>query len=316
VLAAAIALKAAALVVERALGASTLLAGLDLLGTIGLAIGGIALALRGWARLRRVFLWRVRRRLILSYVFIGFVPALLIVSFFLIAGLLLFLTIAAYLVDSRVLAVVADARALAQTAAVEVGEAVDRDAVSALTARVATAADRHSGVSAVVLPAPPCGGPPRRSVVDGSPAFASFSVGPWAHGEAPGSLPAWLSCEGVARLTTVSRAGRVEPVARGVARVAGVVSRVVVVDIPLGDAFARALDAEAGIRPTGLVAATPARTARRRRSTWNPRRGLVKSCSVPRICGSTPLRTAPADSLGLRSSTRWTGRRARPATSR
>ena len=39
---------------------------------------------------KRRLLWRVRRKLILSYVFIGFVPALLIVAFFLLCGFLMF----------------------------------------------------------------------------------------------------------------------------------------------------------------------------------------------------------------------------------
>ena len=39
------------------------------------------------------FLWRVRRKLTLSYIFIGFVPVLLIVVFFLLCGLLLFFNV-------------------------------------------------------------------------------------------------------------------------------------------------------------------------------------------------------------------------------
>src|SRR6476660_7653026 len=41
-----------------------------------------------WAK--RGLLWRVRRKLILSYVFVGVVPVLLVITFFLLAGLLLF----------------------------------------------------------------------------------------------------------------------------------------------------------------------------------------------------------------------------------
>jgi len=48
------------------------------------------------------FLWRVRRKLTLSYVFIGFVPVLLLASFFLLCGLLLFFNVSSYLVQSRV----------------------------------------------------------------------------------------------------------------------------------------------------------------------------------------------------------------------
>ena len=38
--------------------------------------------------MQRRLLWRVRRKLILSYIFIGVVPALLIVGFFLLGGVL------------------------------------------------------------------------------------------------------------------------------------------------------------------------------------------------------------------------------------
>ena len=40
---------------------------------------------------KRRLLWRVRRKLIISYIFIGFVPALLLVAFLLLCGFLLFL---------------------------------------------------------------------------------------------------------------------------------------------------------------------------------------------------------------------------------
>src|SRR5262245_11650297 len=49
------------------------------------AIGGAVLLARGLALARRRLLWRVRRKLIISYIFIGFVPAILIVAFFLLA---------------------------------------------------------------------------------------------------------------------------------------------------------------------------------------------------------------------------------------
>ena len=49
---------------------------------------------------KRRLLWRVRRKLILSYIFIGFVPAILIVAFFLLCGLLLFYNFSSYLVQT------------------------------------------------------------------------------------------------------------------------------------------------------------------------------------------------------------------------
>ena len=50
---------------------------------------------------KRRLLWRVRRKLILSYIFIGFVPALLLVAFSLLCGFLLFYNFSSYLVQSR-----------------------------------------------------------------------------------------------------------------------------------------------------------------------------------------------------------------------
>ena len=49
----------------------------------------------------RRLLWRVRRKLTLSYIFIGVVPAILIVTFFLLCGLLLFFNVGGYMVRSR-----------------------------------------------------------------------------------------------------------------------------------------------------------------------------------------------------------------------
>jgi nitrogen fixation/metabolism regulation signal transduction histidine kinase len=66
---------------------------------------------------RRRFLWRVRRRLFVSYIFIGVVPALLLVAFFLFGGALLFLNVSGYLFKTGIDSVIEDARIVAQAAA-------------------------------------------------------------------------------------------------------------------------------------------------------------------------------------------------------
>ncbi len=76
---------------------------------------------------KRRLLWRVRRKLILSYVFIGFVPALLLVAFSLLCGFLLFYNFSSYLVQSRLRALSEQARFLAQSAALEIQRAGGRD---------------------------------------------------------------------------------------------------------------------------------------------------------------------------------------------
>ena len=65
-------------------------------------------------------LWRVRRKLILSYIFIGVVPSLLIIVFFLFCSAVLFMGVAAYLFKSGYDKVVDDVKVVAQAAALEI----------------------------------------------------------------------------------------------------------------------------------------------------------------------------------------------------
>src|ERR1700693_6271554 len=69
---------------------------------------------------RRRLLWRVRRKLILSYIFIGFVPAILIVVFFLLGALLLFFNFSSYLVQAEVRSLNDRVRLAATSAALEI----------------------------------------------------------------------------------------------------------------------------------------------------------------------------------------------------
>ena len=73
----------------------------DAIASIVVASGGGYFLFRGLAFAKRRLLWRVRRKLIISYIFIGFIPAILIVAFFLLGGLLLFFNFSSYLVQSR-----------------------------------------------------------------------------------------------------------------------------------------------------------------------------------------------------------------------
>ena len=81
-----------------------------------------------WAKRR--LLWRVRRKLILSYVFVGVVPALLVITFFLLAGLILAFNVSSYLVQSRVRNLTDQARFLAQTVQLEVQRATTPEALA------------------------------------------------------------------------------------------------------------------------------------------------------------------------------------------
>jgi hypothetical protein len=89
---------------------------------------------------KRRLLWRVRRKLILSYIFIGFVPAILIVAFFLLGGLLLFYNVSSYLVQCRLQTIEDQGRLVAQSTAVEIQRASGRDTSSIIARRQESAA--------------------------------------------------------------------------------------------------------------------------------------------------------------------------------
>ncbi|PYQ98769.1 MAG: hypothetical protein DMF97_12045 [Acidobacteria bacterium] len=73
----------------------------DTVAGIAIAAGLAWFVFRLLVLAKRRLLWRVRRKLILSYIFIGFVPAILIGAFFVLCGLLLFYNFSSYLVQTQ-----------------------------------------------------------------------------------------------------------------------------------------------------------------------------------------------------------------------
>ena len=53
------------------------LAIVDVIAAVAIAVGAGTLLFRGVTALKRRLLWRVRRKLIISYIFVGFVPVML-----------------------------------------------------------------------------------------------------------------------------------------------------------------------------------------------------------------------------------------------
>ena len=88
--------------------------------SIGLAVAVGVFVWRLFVLMKRTLLWRVRRKLILSYIFIGVVPSLLIIVFFLFCSAVLFMGVAAYLFKSGYDKVVDDVKVVAQAAALEI----------------------------------------------------------------------------------------------------------------------------------------------------------------------------------------------------
>ena len=145
------------------------------------------------------FLWRVRRKLTLSYIFIGFVPILLIVAFFLLCGLLLFFNVSSYLVQSRVSALVDETRFLAEATTIELAQAPDDPTFDeVLTRRQEAASARYHGASIVVVPTLRMCGPANSA--PGRTVSRPLMSGAWAHLDAPTILPDWVMCDGYAGL--------------------------------------------------------------------------------------------------------------------
>jgi sigma-B regulation protein RsbU (phosphoserine phosphatase) len=233
----------------------SLVAAIDLLGSIALVAAAFLIVYRLQQRARRRLLWRVRRKLILSYVFMGVVPALLIVSFFVVAGLILFLNVASYLVRNGLGNVTSEAVHVARVMALEVPRSRPADLDELLQQRQQNLAIRYPGVSIALLPAgarsceagetdaslltPPDTGPagtaassggkapaagsspasPRTAApgAAGGKAIAALHAGPWEHEQPPAALPDWVSCRGFGGLLVMpTRPG--DTSARGVLR--------------------------------------------------------------------------------------------------
>src|SRR5881394_1661019 len=107
----------------------------DTVAGLAAACGLAYFAFRLLVLAKRRLLWRVKRKLIVSYVFIGLVPALLLVAFSLLCGFLLFYSFSSYLVQSRLRALSEESRFLAQSAALEIQRAGGRDVSGILTLR-------------------------------------------------------------------------------------------------------------------------------------------------------------------------------------
>lgn len=182
-----------------ALDAIDMVGSLALLFTVAYGLTRFAV----WSKRR--LLWRVRRKLILSYVFVGVVPALLVITFFLLAGLILAFNISSYLVQSRVRNLTDQARFLAQTVQLEVQRSTTPDALAeALERRTTSTETRYPFVSLAIVPVQhlACKVEPVRAarVPRTLPAALPAVAGAWSHLPAPSTLPKWVSCEGFSGL--------------------------------------------------------------------------------------------------------------------
>ncbi len=233
----------------------------DMVGSLALlfAVAYGLTRLGMWAKRR--LLWRVRRKLILSYVFVGVVPALLVITFFLLAGLILLFNVSSYLVQSRVRSLTDQARFLAQTAQLEVQRsATAANVAEALERRQSSTETRYPYLSLAVIPASgltcPAGGQRAARVLRTLPAQLPIAAGAWSHLDVPAVLPKWVTCDGFAGIV----AFEVPPDGAGGEAGTRLVMRAValpevenpawavVLDMPLSTTIEQRITEETGIR--------------------------------------------------------------------
>ena len=224
----------------------------DTVAGLAIAIGAAYFTYRLLVAAKRRLLWRVRRKLILSYIFIGFIPSMLIVAFFLLGGFLLFYNLSSYLLQSRLRALGDEARFLARSTALEIQRAGGGDVDGIVSSRHASVAPQYPASSLAVVPV-------NRSCATGDGAAGPDATaraaiaGPWAHVDPPQTLPAWIDCAGFGGLLAYAHpaAGggdETHILVRGVAFPDSPQPRYgVVVDLPVNDEVRRRLRGDTGV---------------------------------------------------------------------
>jgi sigma-B regulation protein RsbU (phosphoserine phosphatase) len=205
------------------------------LATLALALAVGTFAWRLFIQIKRHLLWGVRQKLILSYIFIGVIPSLLILVFFLFAGSLVFMNVSAYLFKDGYDTLVENARLSAQAAATEIAR------------NPATAAEtiaRVHRIRASMYPA--------ISVAYLDPGGTREAIGPWQGLGQPEAVPAWLKDDVFTAsfgIPVKDAPGEEDLIVRAVVRVGARGSGgAVVVDIPLDEEVAHKLHDATGVR--------------------------------------------------------------------
>jgi phosphoserine phosphatase RsbU/P len=222
------------------------------LATLALAISVGVFTWRLFVQIKRRLLWRVRRKLILSYIFIGVIPSMLILVFFLFAGSLVFMNVSSYLFKDGYDAIVENARLSAQAAATEIA----RNPASA-----AETIGRVHRIRASTYPA--------LSVAYLAPDGGRETIGPWQGLGQPDGIPAWLKDDVFTASFGVpvkDAPGEEDLIVRAVAKVgAKGAGGAVVVDIPLDEEVMHKLHDTTGVRlenvfDSRIVSSSTART--------------------------------------------------------
>src|SRR4249920_2328628 len=128
------------------------------------------------ARNRRRLLWRVRRKLILSYVFLGVFPVVLVGVFALFVAVLFYTDVSAYMFHEGFNDLSDNVQQFAETSAIEISRS-PAATETGIERKVSNLKSQFAELSMAVVP------------VKGSPAGV-VSAGPWQHAEVPKTAPA------------------------------------------------------------------------------------------------------------------------------
>jgi serine phosphatase RsbU (regulator of sigma subunit) len=118
---------------------------------LALIVLAVATVYRVTTLARSGLLWRVSRKLILSYILVGAVPILLIVTFSLLAFLLVFFDISSYLVHDRVAHLTEQASVFGRTTMFEIERALPSEREDIIQRRQSAIASRYPGVSVALM---------------------------------------------------------------------------------------------------------------------------------------------------------------------
>jgi sigma-B regulation protein RsbU (phosphoserine phosphatase) len=230
--------------------------------TIALAFSVLFFVTRLVFLVQRRLLWRVRRKLILSYIFIGVVPTLLILGFVVLSGWFIAGTVGAYLFRDGYDEVTEKVRLLGDAAALEIGRSpqTTEETVNRVQHNGSLSL-RYPTLSIAFVPAAPGGPPP-------------VSRGSWEHlrhrANSPGvgpdlvpTVPEWVRkrADGYVGPTPLMNADATrdsELVIRAVIP-AGQAKRVgwVIVDLPVDTILLNRLFENTGLKVAGISLASP-----------------------------------------------------------
>ena len=266
-----------------ALGPPPALVGVvDTVAGIALAAGAASFVVRLLIVAQRRLLWRVRDKLILSYIFIGFTPVLLIAAFFLLCGFLLFYNFSSYMVQSRLKALGDEARFLARSAVQEI-EARGQPALADIVGRrQGGAAGEFAGVSFAVVPVDRACADTQTARSPSAATVPPTLAGPWSHVEPPTAIPRWIDCSGFSGLlayatrgTTAGEGDQTHILVRAVAFPgSSKPTYAVIVDLPVTNQATQKLRRETGVELKDVTAVVLSSGA-------TPIRGLEPIAATP-----------------------------------